>query len=613
MRTELKLTNKNISDQNVSGWLIKLLAVITCVTALAVPLSNSGQNIVATLLLIVLSLVTLRYNKLALPLAIAYLPLGIRLNVTGNLSLLLSFWLFDLICLKNVFWLLKNRDFGWLRWRVGIPLFLAAFVLELLLSTAFSINHPLSVRKLYDLGQYLAIFVAIVSSFRRHPKLSLHILLEALLISSGFTALLSVVQFYSQFGWGSPYQARDFYLAHTSGLFEGSQAYSLSKDKLDNWVLINGPLRAFGSLLTPAGLGQYLMLGIAIVGIYIPLRQFRFQIKKQSLNWLIVWLISEALFLAILFTYARASWFVALAVLFFGGCTWLIRRRALRWPSRSRLIWGAVAFVVPVILNLVVFSLYHYHFTGVQNGAVSTQQPIARLQTGLPQLELTAPLGLFLNLAASAEVSATITTAPQPTPTPAVSLNLVPEYAKNQQQPLVRLIEMFNLNDPSTLDRFNSWKYGFTVFYQHPLLGRGPGTFGLGGLANNLYAKTSDITPEVEQAAIQAHNMYLNFLVENGILGLGFYLALIGFTLYQLATLHTQTVAGLATRLVLLIWLIAFSGDEFFDNLFLYTKNGALLFVVLGLVTVLLSREKATQSASQTTAPQLKSAPILSA
>lgn len=590
MQTEIKTKTKNISQ---SGWLLGLLGVIAFITALAVPLSDKGQNIVAVGLLVVLSLIVLRYDILALPLAIAYLPLGIRLNMSGSLSLLLSFWLFDLICLKNAFWILRKRDFGWLRFRTGIPLLLAAFVLELLLSTALSINITLSVRKLYDLGQYIAIFVAIISTFRRYPKFSLHTLLEALLISCGYTALLSVIQFYSQFRWSSPYLTRDFYLSHTASLFEGTHSSGVVQDKLDNWVLINGPLRAFGSLLDPAGLGQYLILGVAVIAIYLPLRQFRYRATKPlRLNWLLVWLGCETIFLAILFTYARASWFVALLVLFFGACMWFARRNGLRWPTKSKLILGTIAFVAPVLVNLVIFSLYHYHFTGVKEGATATPSDAIGLPKNLPQFELAGPLSLFL--AATTPVSSTVSSTP-PQPTPTVALELVTNYAQNQQQPLVRLAAMFNLNDPSTQDRFNAWKYGFSVFDQHPIFGRGPGTFGLGGLANNLYVKTSDITPEIEQSSIQAHNMYLNFLVENGIVGLGLYLLLIGYTLFQLAIVRTQTLAGLAMRLVLLIWLIAFCADEFFDNLFLYTKNGALLFVALGLATVVLSRECTAQ------------------
>ncbi len=551
--------------------LVWLIGGLTLLTAVMVALPPTAQDVATIGLLVGLTGFVLRFPNLALSLALAYLPLGVRLNVGGeNLSLLLSFWLFDLICLQNIVWLLRHRDWHWLRLRPGVGLFLGLFSLAVGLSTLFSINFGLSLRKLYDLGQYLAVFVAIVSTHRRYPKLSLHLLLEALLLSSAGTALLGTLEFYSQFAWASPYLARDYYLPHTAALFEGTRSYNLLKDGLDNWILINGPLRAFGSLLTPAGLGQYLLLGVVILVIYIPLRQLRPHPPVPRLNWLLVWLTAELLFLAIFFTYARASWFVAVAIVVAAGILWLRHRAALRWPTRSKIILALAVLLLPLGLNLVVFSLYHYNFTPATPAAVISTGQI--LQSGL-----------LVPIQVSPPLSQTVT----PTP-PSTSIKDNPNFAQNQQQPLVRLLQIFNLQDHSTQDRLAAWKYGFRAFPDHPLFGRGPGTFGLGGLSReNIFAKPGEITPAIEQASIQAHNMYLNFLVEDGILGLACYLILIGYTLFRLLLLRPATIAALATKLILIIWLIAFSWDEFFDNLFLYTKNGALLFVVLGLAAIL--------------------------
>lgn len=573
--------------------LIWLLALITVVTGLAVVLPIEGQQVVALGLLVSLSFLCLRYDQLALPLALAYIPLGVRLNFGASLSLLFSFFLFDLICLKNFVWLLRKRDWEWFKPRPSVSFFLALFVITFLISTALSINIGLSLRKLYDFGQYLAVFVALVSTHRRYPNLSLRTLLEALLISSAFTALLGVLEFYSQFLWPTPYLARDYYLQHTAALFEGVRSFNLLKDGLDNWVLINGPLRAFGSLLTPAGLGQYLLMGVTILAVYVPLMQFR--PGRAHLNWLLVWLTAELLLLAIFFTYARASWYVAFIVLGVVAVIWFTRRQKLRWPTRLQMMFGLAIFMLPLIANFVGLSLFKYHFTapGPPTGRVNAPPTCGQAGcsqpalAALPKIDVAGPLALLLYLQNSQPVSNTV----KATPTAPVPLQAAPGIAKNQQQPLVRIGEMFNLGDHSTQDRFSAWKYGFRAYPAHPLFGRGPGTFGLGGLSNSAYVKASEITPEVEQAAIQAHNMYLNFLVENGIIGLILYLLLLGYTLYRLVALPVQSVAALTTKLVLIIWLVAFSCDEFFDNLFLYTKNGTLLFVALGLAAILLANK----------------------
>lgn len=561
----------NIKTEYPHRAIVWLIGGLTLLTAVMVALPSTAQDVATIGLLLGLSGCLLRFPHLALPLALAYLPLGVRLNVAGeSLSLLLSFWLFDLICLQNLVWLFRHSDWHWLKLRPSVGLFLALFTIALVISSLFSINLGLSLRKLYDLGQYLAVFVAIVSTYRRYPKLSLPLLLEALLLSSAGTALLGTLEFYSQFAWASPYLARDYYLPHTAALFEGTRSYNLLKDGLDNWILINGPLRAFGSLLTPAGLGQYLLLGVVILVIYVPLRQWRPHSHLPRLNWLLVWLTAELLFLAIFFTYARASWFVAAAILLTAGILWLRYRAVLRWPTRSKAILGMVVLLLPLGLNLLVFSLYHYKFTPATPAAfVTTSQSF---QTGL-----------LVPFQVSPPLSQTVTPTPAP---PEIKDN--PNFAQNQQQPLVRLLEIFNLQDHSTQDRFAAWKYGFRAFPDHPLFGRGPGTFGLGGLTReNIFAKPGEITPAIEQASIQAHNMYLNFLVENGIVGLACYLSLLGYTLFRLLLLRPTTMVALATKLILIIWLIAFSWDEFFDNLFLYTKNGALLFVALGLAAIL--------------------------
>jgi O-antigen ligase len=602
--------------------LCKLMLAITLLTAVCVGLSQNLQQFAAIGLLLVLSVISLVSTELTLPLALAYLPIGMRFNLGGaSSSLLISFWLFDLVCLKNAIWLIQHRYWRRFKLQFSIATFLILFMVALFISALLSINLSLSLRKLYDLGQYLAIFLALLSSKWRNPKLSLHLLLQTLLLSGACTALLGVIQFYSQFAWPSPYAARDYYLEHTSAMFEGTRSFDILKTGLDNWVLINGPLRAFGSLLTPAGLGQYLLMAIVVLVVYVPLCQFRQSPSSPSgqsstprLNWVLVWLASELLLLAIFFTYARASWFVVMAIGATATILWLRQRRQLHWPSRTKLLIGIAALLVPLGLNLLGFSLYHYKFTdplATSNPSLS-QPTTTRTKIAQTSPKITTAIGnslhnwlsldLGLDLSLALQNSSQITQTVLPTPTPAVSLESNPNFVKNQQQPLVRLMEIFNLQDHSTQDRISAWRYGFHTFSKRPIFGRGPGTFGLGGLAE-ITNIPQQVSPEVEQASVQAHNMYLNFLVENGVVGLALYLWLIGYTIYRLIQLRPHSTAALATKLILILWLVAFSCDEFFDNLFLYTKNGALLFVVLGLAAILTTSKTTTASRYSPTQP----------
>jgi O-antigen ligase len=75
--------------------------------------------------------------------------------------------------------------------------------------------------------------------------------------------------------------------------------------------------------------------------------------------------------------------------------------------------------------------------------------------------------------------------------------------------------------------RLGVLKNGFTVFSHHPILGVGLGNF-------RYYVTDLDFRPR------PAHNMFLNFLVETGILGFTSLLLLISFVFYKLISVYNS-------------------------------------------------------------------------
>ena len=104
-------------------------------------------------------------------------------------------------------------------------------------------------------------------------------------------------------------------------------------------------------------------------------------------------------------------------------------------------------------------------------------------------------------------------------------LILVPLYYLLQVQPVVnqRTEAVSDLEDPNVVMRFLYYQRAFDDFVQSPIIGTGFGRFnddlkGFVGIPNLVYVATSGQSLNDD---LHAHNSYLHFLAEGGIIGMG--------------------------------------------------------------------------------------------
>ncbi len=104
------------------------------------------------------------------------------------------------------------------------------------------------------------------------------------------------------------------------------------------------------------------------------------------------------------------------------------------------------------------------------------------------------------------------------------ALILVPLYYMLQVQPVVnqRTEAVSNFEDPNVVMRFVYYQRAFDDFLQSPIIGTGFGRFnddlkGFVGIPNLVYVATSGQSVNDD---LHAHNSYLHFLAEGGIIGL---------------------------------------------------------------------------------------------
>jgi len=136
----------------------------------------------------------------------------------------------------------------------------------------------------------------------------------------------------------------------------------------------------------------------------------------------------------------------------------------------------------------------------------------------------------------------------------------------------------------SLRNRATLQQVGAGIFFQYPLLGVGPGNFGRAFFAETLpVGKTlSTRSTDVEKTFTVAHNMFLEFFVENGVLGgvlflLIFFLSIRNFLRYDRRQGNDKRGFGLGTSLALAL------GGMLFAGLFLSQGKNSVLWTMVGL------------------------------
>jgi len=141
---------------------------------------------------------------------------------------------------------------------------------------------------------------------------------------------------------------------------------------------------------------------------------------------------------------------------------------------------------------------------------------------------------------------------------------------------LKRLISVLNLDETSNQGRIYIWKKSLESFKRYPLLGVGTGNFPI--------ILEQDIA--LAKAGSSAHNLYLNFLAENGIFALILIvlifleslIALISILKLNLSWQNRILFAGL---FIFLFWTFAYC---FFDIALLDERVFLLFLTILGLI-----------------------------
>jgi putative inorganic carbon (HCO3(-)) transporter len=97
----------------------------------------------------------------------------------------------------------------------------------------------------------------------------------------------------------------------------------------------------------------------------------------------------------------------------------------------------------------------------------------------------------------------------------------------------MKTVQDFTPANDSNAERLNRWRYCLQLFREVPLLGIGPGTFPDRYLDHVEHTPGHPIYLDTQQR-MNAHNLYLNWLAEAGVLGLLSGLLVLGYPLWQL-------------------------------------------------------------------------------
>lgn len=126
-------------------------------------------------------------------------------------------------------------------------------------------------------------------------------------------------------------------------------------------------------------------------------------------------------------------------------------------------------------------------------------------------------------------------------------------------------------------------RVGIEIFFNNPILGVGPGNFGRAFLAVNLPGSKPGVSRLIdEETSIVAHNMYLEFFVENGILGgvlflMVFILSVREFLRFDRRRRDDRVGIGLGLSLAFAM------GGMMFAGLFLSQAKNSVLWTIVGL------------------------------
>ncbi|WP_051533327.1 O-antigen ligase [Anaerovibrio sp. RM50] len=146
-----------------------------------------------------------------------------------------------------------------------------------------------------------------------------------------------------------------------------------------------------------------------------------------------------------------------------------------------------------------------------------------------------------------------------------------------------RMSTMFTVVDTSSEMRIAMWESTVQMILDHPILGIGGGAYSLVYPIYDTYIVDGSVT------LVHAHNIYLNYLAEIGIVGgcafLVFFLGYTGTALYPQKTMPDEFSKGLMLGLGLALVSVALNGLT--DDVLYNVPSSMYLWMICGLVYVM--------------------------
>lgn len=170
-------------------------------------------------------------------------------------------------------------------------------------------------------------------------------------------------------------------------------------------------------------------------------------------------------------------------------------------------------------------------------------------------------------------------------------LRLAPDYNTTVMHDEFKdhLISTFYGKDASSMERLNMWISVFRMYQEKPITGYGPNNFPSTYKPYSvMYFKTwvSD-----NPLNLSCHNYFWLLLAEQGLVGLAFFIILLGYILFLLQKLYFSTTNKEYQQLILALTagFGIFIVILFFNDLIETNKNGSLFFIFIALIIKLQS------------------------
>ncbi len=150
-----------------------------------------------------------------------------------------------------------------------------------------------------------------------------------------------------------------------------------------------------------------------------------------------------------------------------------------------------------------------------------------------------------------------------------------------------RLLSIFNPSHPNNIGRWNLWRTAWAMFKDHPLLGIGPGFF------NDLFPIYK--VPGFYDAAGHAHNDYLNFAANSGIIGLTSWLTMwVAWFYYTITEIRKKTLAKSDIQILLgsILAITAILIASFFQCYYTDLENNILWWTLAAFAFMVIQQNK---------------------